>query len=200
MDWTIKNGEQLPGEYQEPNADADRMLDIIDFTAPVKNGPNDVGFDYFYGTPASLDQPPFIHMVNDRATTQPTTTIGIRPLPRYDASHQFDVEYGPAEEGYDPQALCAEMDGAYAIVIPYAEIRSVDYLEDEDFSLGEMLEGVQSRKLWCGRWKNEALGEYELYADPKVKAWAVIQTDSGTTLFNAEENAMTQKLAEAIRD
>ena len=144
----------------EPNADADRMLDIIDFTAPVKNGPNDVGFDYFYGTPASLDQPPFIHMVNDRATTQPTTTI----------------------------------------VIPYAEIRSVDYLEDEDFSLGEMLEGVQSRKLWCGRWKNEALGEYELYADPKVKAWAVIQTDSGTTLFNAEDNAMTRKLAEAIRD
>lgn len=90
--------------------------------------------------------------------------------------------------------------GAYAIVIPYAEIRSVDYLEDEVFSLGEMLEGVQSRKLWCGRWKNEALGEYELYADPKVKAWAVIQTDSGTTLFNAEDNAMTQKLAEAIRD
>lgn len=90
--------------------------------------------------------------------------------------------------------------GAYAIVIPYAEIRSVDYLEDEDFSLGDMLEGVQSRKLWCGRWKNETLGEYELYADPKVKSWAVIKTDSGTTLFNTEDNAMTQKLAEAIRE
>lgn len=90
--------------------------------------------------------------------------------------------------------------GAYQIVISYAEIQNVDYLEDEDYSLGEMLEGVQGRRLWCGRWKNEALGEYELYADPKVKAWAVIKTDSGTVLFNAENNEMTKKLADAIRE
>lgn len=90
--------------------------------------------------------------------------------------------------------------GAYQIVIPYAEIQSVEYLEDADFQLGEMLEGVQSRRLWCGRWKNEALGEYDLYADPKVKSWAVIKTDSGTTLFNTEDNAMTEKLAAAIRE
>lgn len=122
MDWRTRNGGRLPGEYQDENADADKMLELIDFTAPVKNGPNDVGFDYFYGTPASLDQPPFIHMENDRATTQPTTMIGIRPLPRYDASHQFDVEYGPAEEGYDPQALCAEMDcKVLELVDKYAE-------------------------------------------------------------------------------
>ena len=110
MDWKTKNGFALPATYHGENSDAELMTEGIDFTAPVKNGPNDVGFDYFYGTPASLDQPPFIHMENDRATTQPTTMIGVRNLHRTDPSQQFEVEYGPAEEGYDPRALVPEMD------------------------------------------------------------------------------------------
>ena len=110
MDWKTKNGYELPGTVFEKNASADLMMDGIDFTAPVRNGPNDVGFDYFYGTPASLDQPPFIHMENDRAVTMPTHMVGVRNLHRSDASQQSEVEYGPAEDGFDPQALVPEMD------------------------------------------------------------------------------------------
>ena len=110
MDWTTKNGYELPATYFTPNADPETMADGIDFTAPVRNGPNAIGFDYFYGTPASLDQPPFIHMENDRVITQPTAMIGVKDLHRYDASQQFEVEYGPAEEGFDPRRLVPEMD------------------------------------------------------------------------------------------
>ena len=110
MDWQTREGFALPGAYWDKNAAADLMLSGIDFAAPVTNGPNAVGFDYFYGTPASLDQPPFIHMENDRALTLPTEMIGVKNLSRSDASQQFEVEYGPAEAGFDPRALVPEMD------------------------------------------------------------------------------------------
>ena len=46
-----------------------------DITQPVKNGPNDVGFDYFFGIAASLDIPPYVYMENDRATTTAIDTV-----------------------------------------------------------------------------------------------------------------------------
>lgn len=90
--------------------------------------------------------------------------------------------------------------GAYTIVIPYSAIERVEFMEDKSFDLGEMLEGVKSRKLWCGRWKNSELGEYELYADPKIKAWALVYTNSGVTLINLEDAEMTRSFADAVRD
>ena len=40
----------------------------IDFAGPVKNGPNALGFDYFFGIPASLDFPPYVFIENERVT------------------------------------------------------------------------------------------------------------------------------------
>lgn len=42
--------------------------DVIDYTLPLKEGPNDLGFDYFYGITASLDIPPYFYIENDRIT------------------------------------------------------------------------------------------------------------------------------------
>lgn len=36
----------------------------IDYSKPVKNGPNDVGFDYSYSIVASLDMPPYVYVEN----------------------------------------------------------------------------------------------------------------------------------------
>lgn len=122
MDWVTKNGYELPLTYDDPNNDADRVMDGIDFTKPVKNGPNAYGFDYFYGMPASLDQPPFVHMENDRALNVPSEMIGVKNLPRHNASRMFDVEYGPAEAGYDPQTIVPEMDDkVLSLIDGYAE-------------------------------------------------------------------------------
>lgn len=38
-----------------------------DFNAPVKNSPNDAGFDYSFILPASLDMPPYVFMRNGKA-------------------------------------------------------------------------------------------------------------------------------------
>ena len=48
---------------------------IVDITKPITEGPNDNGFDYFFGITASLDIPPYIYLENDRSTTPSIDTI-----------------------------------------------------------------------------------------------------------------------------
>jgi arylsulfatase A len=50
-----------------------------DYSKPLRPGPLDAGFDYYFGIPASLDMPPYLFFENDRATAQPTEHVaGIR--------------------------------------------------------------------------------------------------------------------------
>ena len=43
--------------------------EVTDYTQPLSPGPNDVGFDYFFGIPASLDMEPYTFVENDRVFT-----------------------------------------------------------------------------------------------------------------------------------
>ena len=43
--------------------------EVTDYSKPLSPGPNDVGFDYFFGIPASLDMPPYAFVENDRVFT-----------------------------------------------------------------------------------------------------------------------------------
>jgi arylsulfatase A-like enzyme len=50
-----------------------------DYTKILKPGPNDYGFDYWFGIPASLDMQPYLYFTNDHVLEQPTGHIdGIR--------------------------------------------------------------------------------------------------------------------------
>ncbi|MFC1597867.1 arylsulfatase, partial [Planctomycetota bacterium] len=44
----------------------------VDYTRPVTEGPNSVGFDYYFGIAASLDMVPYTFIENDRVTAIPT--------------------------------------------------------------------------------------------------------------------------------
>jgi arylsulfatase A-like enzyme len=46
--------------------------DRTDYAQPLRPGPLDHGFDYYYGIPASLDMDPYLYFENDRAVEQPT--------------------------------------------------------------------------------------------------------------------------------
>ena len=48
---------------------------VADITAPMKGGPNNLGFDYFFGITASLDIPPYIYIENDRSTSMQIDSI-----------------------------------------------------------------------------------------------------------------------------
>jgi len=47
----------------------------VDFTKPIKNGPTERGFDYYFGIPASLDMTPYVYIENDRVTALPDRII-----------------------------------------------------------------------------------------------------------------------------
>jgi arylsulfatase A len=68
MDWTLKPDAEKFNDNIEKGADGWR----VDFSKPIRNGPNSLGFDYFFGMSASLDMVPYTFIENDRVTTLPT--------------------------------------------------------------------------------------------------------------------------------
>ncbi len=47
-----------------------------DYAKPMRGGPVDRGFDYYFGIPRSLDQPPYYYIEDDRCVEAPTDQIG----------------------------------------------------------------------------------------------------------------------------
>ena len=67
MDW-VKRGK---GEVEELNIEKPDQVGNVDFAKPVTNGPNSVGFDYYYGISASLDMVPYTFIENDHVAKLP---------------------------------------------------------------------------------------------------------------------------------
>lgn len=65
MDWAIKGNGKL---IEEPNFGA---VPDVDYSAPIQNGPNKAGFDYYYGISASLDMPPYVYIENEHVIELP---------------------------------------------------------------------------------------------------------------------------------
>ncbi|WP_100065047.1 sulfatase family protein [Miniphocaeibacter massiliensis] len=72
----------------------------IDYSKKIKFGPNQYGFDYFYGTAASLDQPPFVYIENDKATEIPYKVTGIPNLDRKTAKQPHYWQLGVIGDKY----------------------------------------------------------------------------------------------------
>ncbi len=51
--------------------------DYIDFSKPIKGGPNDRGFDYFYGMAGSINMIPFAFIENDSIVEAPSIPKGV---------------------------------------------------------------------------------------------------------------------------
>ena len=49
--------------------------DPVDYDQPFIPGPNQYGFDYFWGIPASLDMPPYIYVENGKPVELPTDQV-----------------------------------------------------------------------------------------------------------------------------
>lgn len=74
-------------------------LEEIDFTAKVKGGPNDCGFDYYYGDDVP-NWPPYIWRENDRLLGSITTQMK--------AGAMVGVSAGPAAANWDFRAVLDE--------------------------------------------------------------------------------------------
>lgn len=68
MQWHDKEGNPLG----ERGPQRFRPGDNVDFERDITGGPNDVGFDTYFGISASLDMSPYCYLRNRRAETLPT--------------------------------------------------------------------------------------------------------------------------------
>lgn len=141
LDWTLKEKPE-PADFNAPeeyyadlgkpvcgrNGDFDfrkervcEGLDI-DYTAPIKFGPNQYGFDYFFGMPASLDQPPFVYIENDHVVEQPAYLSGEMHLDRRTASMQQQWQLGPIAPSFDHRKVLPDMnDKVLELIDAYAQ-------------------------------------------------------------------------------
>jgi arylsulfatase A len=68
LDWITHDGYKYTDSSDETG-------EHVDYSQPVSNGPLDLGFDYFFGIPASLDMVPYVYVENDRVVQAPTEFI-----------------------------------------------------------------------------------------------------------------------------
>lgn len=68
-DWALKQEQDTTGEGWAPED-----FEILDFTKPVINTPNNLGFDYSYGHAGSLDMAPYVYVENGAITSVPDSS------------------------------------------------------------------------------------------------------------------------------
>lgn len=94
MDWVRKPGQEVSELSIEPS----EQVWNVDFAQPITNGPNAVGFDYYYGISASLDMVPYTFIENDRVTVLPTQD---KAFAMNGNRARGTTRQGPAAPGFD---------------------------------------------------------------------------------------------------
>ncbi len=159
MDWA--RTAETPGE--EPK---NYMAMPVDYAAPITNGPNANGFDYFYGISASLDMPPYIYIENDRTVGLPTATKSFktpkRPGPAHPEFEAEDVLFDLAdkavdfiaERGHDaertPFFLYLPLNSPHTPIVPEPEFHGKsgigeygDFVMQTDAAVGRVLDALE---------------------------------------------------------
>lgn len=72
MDWEVSGDPSI----LDPTSSVWDVVPEVDYSKPVKNGPNDCGFDYSYVTPGSLDIPPYVFLENGLVVEPPCRQTG----------------------------------------------------------------------------------------------------------------------------
>jgi len=160
LDWA---SQSKPGEITEDEAD-------VDFAKPFKNGPVDMGFDYFFGINASLDMPPYIFLKNDKAVSIPTVakkTFGRRigladkdlePEHFLPAFTQEAVSYIKAQDKNQPFFLYFSLNAPHTPIAPSKPFQGKSKLEGKlgkyadfcievDDTVGQVLAALEERGL-----------------------------------------------------
>ena len=94
MDWALKPGAPKFGD----NIEEGQAGWNVDFTKPIANGPNSVGFDYYFGISGSLDMVPYTFIENDRVVALPTVD---KAFPLMLGRPQRKTREGPGAEDFD---------------------------------------------------------------------------------------------------
>jgi arylsulfatase A len=172
MDWQLKPGKQVSQLSIESR---EQVFNVV-YDQPIRNGPNSVGFDYFFGISGSLDMVPYAFIENDRVTANPTEDRDFpfradRPKPRcrkgptapgFEASDVLPTLTRKAVEWIDQRAadrstpffLYLPLASPHTPILPTTEWTGKsglgvygDFVQQTDHAVGQVLAALQRHGL-----------------------------------------------------
>lgn len=93
MNWVLKPGKHV----SELSIETREQVNNVDYSQPITNGPNAVGFDHYFGISASLDMVPYCYIQNDKVTALPTLDKSYAMM----LGRPQQTRLGPTAEGFD---------------------------------------------------------------------------------------------------
>lgn len=166
FDWPLKGGGTANdgGDFSGGFKDGWN----VDYTAPIKNGPVDVGFDHFWGISASLDMPPYVY-IDDRVPTEPATVekafhrkgpsaesfeaVNVLPDFTREAVRYIGERAEPAKNG-TPFFLYFPLNAPHTPIVPSEEWLGksginiyADFTMQVDWTVGEVLKALDENGL-----------------------------------------------------
>jgi len=161
MDWVKRPGKDVA----ELSIETPEQVWNVDYSRPIANGPNSVGFDYYFGISASLDMAPYTFIENDRVTSLPTEDKAfIMMLGRTGAT----TRKGPTAPGFDAANVLPELTRK---AVEYINAQAADAKAGKPFFLYLPLASPHTPILPTSEWQGKS--GLNPYAD------FVMQTDWG---------------------
>lgn len=98
LEWSTTSPATF-GDSPQPLANPD----LVNFLAPIRSGPVEVGFDSFFGIPASLDMEPYVCIRDHLVSAIPTHRLAAGRHQRQGGSGFW--REGPAPAGFHPEQV-----------------------------------------------------------------------------------------------
>ncbi len=141
----------------------------VDYSQPVTNGPCNLGFDTFYGIPASLDMTPYVYLVNDRVEAAATEIIKERKgkgfyrggptapgfdhtdvLPRLTEKAVATIDGHAAEHGNQPLFMYFPLPAPHTPILPTPDFVGKsgigeygDFVCQVDWTIGQVMAALE---------------------------------------------------------
>ncbi|MFM8274648.1 MAG: sulfatase family protein [Gemmata sp.] len=158
MDWELKPNKKV----SELNIEPREQVFNVEYDKPIKNGPNAVGFDYYFGISASLDMVPYTFIENDKVVANPTED---RDLVMF-AGKPGRTRKGPAAPGFEAEGVLRTLrDKAAAYIAGRAKEKSPFFLY---LPLTTPHTPVAPSKEWDGKSKLNAYADFVMQTDAAV--------------------------------
>lgn len=159
MDFSTTDGRDAASTAETPDEIPTKCN--VDWKGKIKNGPNSIGFDYYWGISASLDMPPYIWIENDRFVGECTTIKAFqRPGPAHADFEDYDVLPTLAEKAVgfiqqqsgkdNPFFLYMPLNSPHTPISPSQAFKGKssigeygDFIMETDWAIGKVIRAVE---------------------------------------------------------
>jgi len=147
----------------------------INYTKPITLGPKQLGFDFFFGIPASLDMPPYVYVENDKVLKAPTAKIAGK-------GGKAMIRGGPAFPGFREKDVLPDFTKQ---AVGFIDRQSKDKPFFLYFPLASPHTPVAPNKAFLGKSKAGLYGDFVIETD-----WAVGQVTAALKKKGVYENTL----------